>query len=153
MSKKKREFWPYAVVLVLATFMSGIVYAMSIMMSHKAPMVSEDYYVQELAYQEQIDKEQRMINDSRTPTVKVLKATSAVEITYAGFDASLNAIKGNVAFRRPSDPGQDFVLSVNPEADGKQWLNLGQVQKGLWQIQFDFEIDGRGYFHKENIEI
>jgi hypothetical protein len=151
MSKKKREYWPYAIVLVLLTQMTGIVYAMSVMMSHSVPLVADDYYIQELAFQGQIDKEQRIIADGRTPEVNVLRATSALEVTYPNYDAELNAIKGKITFLRPSDPSMDHVVTVKPEADAKQWLNVKTTQKGLWLLQFDFEIDGNSYYYEEEV--
>lgn len=153
MSKKKREYWPYAIVLVLLTFMSGIVYAMSVMMSQSVPMVADDYYVQELAFQGQIDKEQRVKADGRIPVVKVLSASSALEISYPDFDSDLNTMKGEINFLRPSDPEKDFSRKVEPDAEAKQWLNLRSAAKGLWLLQFDFEVDGNAYYYEESIEL
>lgn len=151
MSKKKRELWPYAIVLVLLTFMSGIVYAMSVMMSQSVPLVAEDYYVQELTFQGQIDKEQRARQDGRVPEIEVLQASSALQVTFPGYSHELNEIKGNINFVRPSDPELDFTLKVQPDEDAKQWVSLRSIANGLWLLQFDFEMDGKGYFYEESI--
>ena len=150
--KSKREIWPLAIVGVLAVFIVGILYAVSVMVSQDVPMVAEDYYAQELAYQGQIDKEQRLIDDSRRPEIKVLPATRAVEVRYPGVDEN-QLVKGQIQFQRPADDEKDFALAVEPEADGTQWISLRSAEKGLWLVQIDFEVNGVSYYHEESITL
>jgi hypothetical protein len=150
--KKKREIWPLAIVGVLAIFISGILYAVTLMVSQDVPMVAEDYYAQELAYQGTIDKQKRVIEDARRPEIRVMKATEAVEVSYPGITKD-HLVTGKIQFQRPADDGKDFTLPVNPEADGKQWISVSYADKGLWLVQIDFEVDGVSYYHEENITL
>ena len=150
MAKKKWEIWPVGIVLSMATFMVGIIVAVFIMLKNDVPLVSDDYYAQEIAFQERIDKENRATEAGQTPIIKFLPATDAMEIRIPGFQpTALNA--GKITFFRPSNPKKDFSMDLRPEANGTQWVDLRKVDAGLWVVQLDWSVDGKSFYYEENL--
>lgn len=151
MSKKKREWWPIGIVAAFAIFIGGIITAVTIMINNDVPLISDDYYAKEIAYQEQIDKSIRGISPAQKPVIKVLAATKALEISFPNF--SKGNLKGKVTFFRPSDPTKDFSIDLLTDESGMQWVNMRERAQGLWQIQIEWSEQATEYYYEEQILI
>lgn len=152
MSDKKRkiEIWPVAIVVVLSCFIGGIVFSVSLMLQQEVPLVAEDYYAQELVFQERIDQNARAVGAGALPTlVRDIENPGA----WLAFPRSglVDVGAGQIAFVRPSNPQLDFTVPVNPDSEGRQFIGLNEVQKGLWLVQLDWEEEGKRFYHETQL--
>lgn len=152
MAKKKIEIWPLAIIIAMGLFMGSIVLAVTVMVNNDVPLVSDDYYAQEIAFQDRIDKEARMSEDGRKPAFKYLPASDAVELSLPQ-DSTAALRTGTLTFFRPSNPGKDFFVDLALDTAGKQWVDLRNADAGLWVMQLDWKEGDRSYYYEEKIEL
>lgn len=152
MEKKKREIWPIGIVLAMATFMGGIVFAVSIMMRNEVSLVSDDYYAKEIAFESHIAKERRLAADGRKPHLVYVAAAKTLELTIPA-SAQAAAAQGEVTFFRPSDPSKDFKVALTLDAEGRMQVDLSKALTGLWQVQVDWKEGEQTYYYEERLSI
>lgn len=112
-------------------------------------LVSEDYYQQEIKYQDRIDKTEnaRLLNGV---TIQQDDATSSLNLDLTA--ASQGAI-GTVTFYRPSNPKLDVVFPVNVSQEGLQQIPTGKFLNGLWVVKVDWNKGGKAYYSEQKIQI
>jgi nitrogen fixation protein FixH len=111
-------------------------------------MVSENYYEQELKFQEQIDG-----------TARAQKAGARIQLNAA--DGKLlvvvppaqlaQQLTGAIQFYRPSSPALDRHYVLSPAADGRQAVDVSHLTAGPWQVRVKWNAGGQTYFLEEKI--
>lgn len=148
---KKFTYWPYAVVAGLLLFMGYIVYFVFLAMRQDVDLVSKDYYEQEIAYQEQIDRVKRtqalgdVMLDYNVQDEKILLQMPA---TYKGKNLS-----GVIVFFRPSDDKLDKQLQMQLGRDQSQLIEVADLEPGLWKVRVSFSDGEEAYYTEKTIQI
>jgi len=144
--------WGTGIVIAIVLFMSFIIFMVVKMTTnnkYEHDLVVEDYYKQELLYQQEIDK---------IDNLKQLKGT--IEITTLGEnivvtfpeELDIKEIKGNVVFYRPSNNSLDFKVPL--ELQSHQWVfPKKNVVAGRWDVSVDFIHHNTAYLFKEEITL
>lgn len=133
--------WGKAIVLsfvLFATFILTIIYKM---MNQRVDLVKEDYYVEELNYQKQIDRISNAKNIQSATVLKYSAETNEIVITLPE-----SVKKGDVMFFRPSDKSLDFKKSFNET--NTLSIPTTTMAKGRWKVQV-FWSDGQSEYYKE----
>ncbi|WP_377469552.1 FixH family protein [Pontibacter silvestris] len=151
LKNKSFSLWPYAIVTAIVLFMSYIIYFVVQAMGQDVDLVSTNYYQQEIAYQEHMDKVGRT------------KATGDVQLNYnaeaqnillqlpAGFKSK--RVNGNISFFRPSDDALDFDVQLQLGRDMSQLVSAEEMKSGLWKVRVNFTADTETYFTEKTILI
>ena len=148
---KKFTYWPYAVVAGLLLFMGYIVYFVFLAMRQDVDLVSKDYYEQEIAYQEQIDRVKRtqalgdVMLDYNVQDEKILLQMPS---TYKGKNLS-----GVIVFFRPSDDKLDKQLQMQLGRDQSQLIEVADLEPGLWKVRVSFSDGEEAYYTEKTIQI
>ncbi|MBF9254154.1 FixH family protein [Pontibacter sp. 172403-2] len=148
---KSFTIWPYAVVTAMLLFMGYIASFVYRAMSQDVDLVSTNYYEQELAYQDHMN------------TVGRTRALGEVAVNYDAAAQTIllqlpesfagKNISGKINFFRPSDDKLDFELPLQPDANQRQLLNAGKLQKGLWKVRLNYSAAGENYYTEQTIII
>lgn len=148
---KSFTLWPYAIITAMLLFMGYIIYFVTQAMGQDVDLVSTNYYQQEIAYQEHIDKVGRT------------KATGDVQLSYnaeaqnillqlpEGFEKK--RVNGGISFFRPSDDALDFEVQLQLGRDMSQLINVEGMKTGLWKIRVNFTADKETFFTEKTILI
>ena len=142
--------WGTGIVLAFIAFISFIMYfiiTMNVSDKYDHDLVTEDYYKDELAYQNNIDK----LNNA-----KVLEENITYKITKEGilihfpenFDAK--KITGNVFLYRPSNKHLDFDTAISLSKSNLLIPDIRLVD-GRWNIKIDWQYNGKSYLFNESI--
>jgi hypothetical protein len=133
------------VYTVFVLFILGMVY---LAFGEKFDLVTEDYYAQEIAFQEKIDSKNRLNNLDKELNIKL---ESGELIIY--FPHGVNTqIQGKVNCFRPSDENKDFEVKVNTTA-AKQSIPLEQFVKGKYTLKIDWKAEDEHYYTEQIIII
>lgn len=140
--------WGTAIVLSIISFMTFIIVLVVTMTNNKNfnhDLVTEEYYKQELSFQDQLDREKNAQN---------LVTNIQTEVTDDGFRISFpremeySVIKGNLRLYRPSNKAQDFTIPVALVAH--QMIIPGKyLEKGRWNIEIDWSYEEENYYYKK----
>lgn len=142
--------WGAGIVIAIGLFMTFIlvlVYKMTTDKAYDYDMVVEEYYKQELAFQDEIDAEKNAM--SLSERIEGKKVENGWLLTFPK-ELENSQIKGSVFLYRPSNKQLDFDFSI--ELSG---LNLlipdERLLDGRWNITVEWEYNGETYLYKESI--
>jgi hypothetical protein len=142
--------WPTGIILALSAFVIFIlsfVYKATFMSQYDHHLVSDDYYKDELNYQQEIDKLNKAA--ALEEDVTLIKVQEGLLIKFPEeFDAE--KITGTISFQRPSNDKIDFQLPIKLIASNYLISNENLVE-GRWNAKIEWSINGTTYLFKEKL--
>ncbi len=142
--------WGTGIVLAFIGFISFIMYfiiTMNVDNKYDHDLVSEDYYADELKYQNDINK---------LKNAKALDTNLSYEKTAEGLlikfpeNIDYKDITGKLFLYRPSNKQLDFDTAISLS---KPYLLIPdkRLVDGRWNINIDWQYKGKSYLFKESI--
>ena len=142
--------WGTGIVLAFIGFMAFIMYFVIKANTDKKydhDLVIEDYYNQELEFQNEIDKQ----NNAKTLTENLTwKKTDEGLIIVFPEEFQINSITGKVFLYRPSDKQLDFETPISL-SDHNLLIPDKRLSDGRWNIKVDWQYNGKSYLYKKEI--
>lgn len=142
--------WPTGIIFSIVAFVIFIlsfVYKVTFLPEYDHHLVSENYYKDELNYQEEIDK----LNSA----AELKNNVSLVEVNEGiliNFPKEFNAsdISGNIVFQRLSNSKLDFQLPI--KLTNHSYLVLDKtLVDGRWDIKIEWKVNNKTYLFKKKI--
>lgn len=112
-------------------------------------LVSEDYYKQEIKYQDQIDRITNANALEQPLMINYLKSENKIEIIFPKEHADAG-INGHIVLFRPSDARLDRKFEVKHDDLGRQLIQVNDFQRGNWKIKVSWESSSNEFF-KETV--
>jgi hypothetical protein len=142
--------WGTAIVIAFVCFISFIMYfviSMSTDKKYNHDLVVEDYYQQELKYQNDINKEE----NSKTLTTNISweKTKEGIIIKFPK-ELDDNNIKGKVFLYRPSNKQLDFETTISLSKHNLL-IPDKRLLDGRWNIKVDWVYNDKAYMYKSEI--
>jgi len=142
--------WGTGIVLAFIGFISFILYfiiTINVNDKYDTELVIEDYYKEELTFQNDIDK----LNNAKNLNENISYTTSdeGLIINFPS-DIDISKVTGNVFLYRPSNKQLDFDTAISLS---KPYLLIPdkRLVGGRWNIEVDWQYNGQSYFYKETI--
>ena len=142
--------WGTGIVIAFVGFISFIMYFVISMNTDKAldhDLVTEDYYKQELEFQNDIDKENN--SKSLTKNLSWKKTNEGIIITFPE-SLEINSITGNVFLYRPSNKQFDFETDISL-SNHNLLIPDKRLLDGRWNIKVYWQYNGKSYLYKKEI--
>jgi hypothetical protein len=142
--------WGTGIVIAFIAFISFIMYFvinMNINKKYDHDLVTEEYYKQELEFQNDIDKETNAKNLSENLHWK--KTTEGLVIFFPKTLLKEN-ITGKVFLYRPSNKQFDFETELSL-SDHNLLIPDKRLLDGRWNIKVDWQYNGKSYLYKKEI--
>ena len=142
--------WGTGIVIAFIAFIGFIMYfiiKMNTNDEYDHDLVTEDYYKEELQYQEDIDKQK-----NAKALIENLNWEKTEEGLIIRFPESLEKEKvtGTVFLYRPSDKHFDFETPISL-SDHKLLIPDNRLLDGRWNIKVDWQYSGKSYLYKKEI--
>jgi len=142
--------WPTGIIIAMSAFIIFIlsyVYKATFMAEYDHHLVSDDYYKDELNYQQEINK----LNKAATLKEDVT-LTKVAEGLLIKFPSEFNAekITGTISFQRPSNDKIDFQLPIKL-ITSDYLITDGNLVEGRWNVKIEWAINGTTYLFKEKL--
>ncbi len=141
--------WGTGIFIVFSLFVAFILALVVKTYSHKVDLVSEDYYSQELRFQERIDK----MNNVKLPSDKVTWELKGDVVIFQFPSYMDSTITGTIEFFRPSDSGKDIVIPIVINSQKSQSVQKKMLVHGLYKVKVDWKFNNKGYFMEEDLVI
>ncbi len=136
--------WGNAIVLVFVVFAAIIITMVTICMRQDdLHLVTQNYYEEEIRYQEHIDK----VNNARDLGISVLDFDTKNKVIDLNLPADSS---GSIHLFRPSDARLDQKLTIDSD---KKSLDLSGLKPGYWHIKLTWEKDGIAYYEEKKIDL
>lgn len=137
----KKFNWGHGIALFYVVFVGAVVTALVASFGVDHTLVVDDYYAQDLAYQNTYDKQSNSIID--TPVrIKINALANQISLHFE----TEGKVDGQVHFYRASDQSKDFVIPIN---DRQMTLSSSDLAKGKWTLKLDWNQDGKKYYKEE----
>ncbi len=141
--------WGYTIVIIYSVFIIGILFMVYRSSIEKKDLVSENYYAEELKYQEVID--QSANTASLSSVIKTLAKEGQIQISFPS-EFNESTYKGSWKLYCASDRSKD--VSGNCEIAGaKSTISYKVPVKGLFQLQLTWIKDGKKYYFEKNMTL
>ena len=142
--------WGTGIVLAFIGFMCFIMYFVVKVNTDKKydhDLVTEDYYKEELDFQNDINKETNAKNLSENISLK--KTEEGLEIIFPE-TFTINNISGKVFLYRPSNKQLDFETPISL-SNHNLLIPDKRLLDGRWNIKVDWQYNGKSYLFKKEI--
>ncbi|HMO39515.1 MAG TPA: FixH family protein [Saprospiraceae bacterium] len=138
--------WGTGIALFYTIFAAVLIFAVIKSTSYDNSLVSDQYYADDLKYQEHYVK---LVNSKAlTEDLKIVCGKTDVTLT---FPEEVGAVQGEIVFFCPSDSKQDFTLPVRPDAERRQNVPIEGLKPGLWKVKVDWQANGKTYYKEETV--
>lgn len=140
--------WGTGIVISIVLFMAFILFFVykSLTPEYTHELVSEDYYKDELHYQEEIDK----LNNAGNLDTKIILENSGEGITVTFPDSiDYQKVEGNISFQRYSNSVLDFSQDIELESN-ELIIPDSVLVSGKWIIKIDWNYKEQQYLFKDS---
>ena len=141
--------WGTSIVIAFVLFIGFILFFVikSHQKQNKHDLVSDEYYKEELKYQDEIDKLQNAKNLSEE--VSISKTNNGLEIDFP-YQFNNDNIAGLISLTRPSNALLDFQEQIVLN-NQKVIISKEKLVEGNWSIRIEFTSEETAYLIKESI--
>ncbi|WP_154857623.1 FixH family protein [Cyclobacterium xiamenense] len=139
--------WGNGIILVFVAFVAVMATMVTICMKQDdLHLVTDNYYEEEIKYQEHIDKVGNSLDAAKNalsfnPQSKVLTLNLPV------------GAQGELHLFRPSDARMDRKIAVDIQNAAANTVNLKSLQSGYWKVKLNWEEKGQGFFEEKKIDL
>jgi hypothetical protein len=142
--------WPTGIIIAIAAFVIFIlsfVYKVTFMPEYDHHLVSEEYYKDELNYQQEINKVNKGLELKEN--IIIQKSDAGLLIKFPSeFDPS--KITGTISFQRMSNDKIDFELPIELTSLDVLIKDENLVD-GRWDVKIEWKVNNIDYLYKEKI--
>ncbi|NLP57919.1 FixH family protein [Lutibacter sp. B1] len=142
--------WPTGIIVSIVAFIIFIlsfVYRVTFMPEYDHHLVSEEYYKDELNYQQEINKLNKAAELKENISLK--KVDEGLLIVFPSeFDAS--TIKGTIFFQRMSNDKIDFKFPIDLQKN-EFLIKDENLVSGRWDVKIDWTANNTSYLYKEKL--
>ncbi len=147
---KSKWNWGKGILVFISGFVLLKVILVFIAVGQKVDMVTDNYYEKDLKYQEEITRQQNVLElDDK---VSITFSNNNLTIILPGFETA-REFNGSINFYRPSDSDLDRQSALSVDETGKQTFDLTSFQKGVWKIQLKWNYDKKEFSYQQMIYI
>ncbi|MEQ9441494.1 MAG: FixH family protein [Cyclobacteriaceae bacterium] len=139
--------WGWNIVFAFIGFVGFIVYLAVRSFQTNVDLVTEDYYLQELQYQQRIEKTS---NAQRLPG-KLNISQQGEQLIIQFPEVITEKINGTVSLFRPSDARFDRNEEIAMNAQGQHQLRVNQLPKGYYKLKIEWKTPTEDYYTEEPV--
>lgn len=137
--------WGYKIVVAFICFAAFIGYMVVRAFQENFDLVAEDYYAQEISYQDKLNKLSNAAEDDKT--VMVRQVGGEIELTFPE-----NA-KGKIHFYHPSRKLFDKTYDINLSNEYVQLVKKSDLVPGSYRVNITWNSDKEEYYQQTKIYI
>jgi len=141
--------WPVGIAVIYISFVLLLVAFVIFSTFQQVDLVTEDYYDEELKYQQQINRMTRAQSLSKPVEWIYNKNKKSLTLKFPS-EISPREVKGTVLFFRPSDAKQDKLVAINLNTENIQLINTENLTPGLWKLKIFWQTGNIDYY-KEGV--
>jgi hypothetical protein len=140
--------WGRWIVLSFVLFAVFIGTLVSICVRQDLNLVSGNYYQEELAYQQQIERMENANKLEQQPSMMIVG--QELEVKFNGFN---NLEEGQVDLFRPSDTRFDRKFVLRNAPGESQLFDVSMMPKGMYHAKMKWSMNGKEYFVEQYITL
>lgn len=142
--------WGVRIAVLYISFVIMIIAMVIFSLTRDIPLVKENYYEEEIKYQQQIDRLER--TKTLSGEIKYKQIDGELIIIFPK-ECDVKNVKGDILLFRPSDEKKDFKISLSLGAEREHTINITKLDKGFWRIKLNWKMNGVEYYDESHFYI
>ncbi len=145
--------WGHGIAIFLVIFVVttiSVVVKISTDEAYDNELVSEDYYGDELKYQEEIDKAENAMKLSNSIVYKISEEGLTLIFPH---DFDFKKVSGVVDMKRPSKQILDFKMKVKLDSTYQMLIPSDKVIRGKWNMVIDWNVGDEEFMYKAKVRL
>jgi len=138
--------WGHYIVIAFILFGAFLTYFMIKGARNQGDLVTEDYYNQEIKYQQRIDATQRAQSIGQ---IEVIRSADGICVKFP--DEFDNSTTGDLHMYKPDNAKLDVVLPIALNDEKQQCVMGSTITPGLWSVKVSAIFGGQTYYWEESI--
>ena len=139
--------WGNKLLIAFICFVSMIAFMVYNCFKTPVNLVSKEYYKDELAYQQVIDGKNRLL--TLGSDVKLQQQEGVIMVQLPD-EMKQKVVSGNVWFYCASAANQDLRFTLQPDGNGRQFINRDSLMPGNYQVKVNWK-DGADNYYSEQL--
>lgn len=139
--------WGNRIVVAFVFFVCFILYMVVQAFNQHSDLVAEDYYAQEINYQEKLEQKANLENLDKKILIKQEEQSVVIQFPEG------QKPEGEIHFYHPSRKSFDKKFAIEIDTENNQMINKDQLITGNYRVNITWESDGESYFQQEKIFI
>lgn len=141
--------WGKSIVLAFALFIAFILWLVIRTVRQDVDLIADDYYAQELQYQDKINAMQNI--QPYLDSIIVKRTNDQLQFRFP--KPLLAGADGEIYFYRPSSIELDKRFALQADTSGIQNINVSQLSTGKYLIKISWTSGGNAYYFEQDIFI
>lgn len=142
--------WGKGTALALIAFAGLMTWFVIMASRNPEPLVTEQYYEQELKYQDRIERRSRAL--ALSAEVDIRAADGGLRLRFPE-EMKGAPIDGRLTLMRPNDPAADRVLDVRIDTSGTFLVQGADLAPGRYNAVLDWSAKGITYCTEDRIVV
>ncbi|RLD26345.1 MAG: hypothetical protein DRI54_03060 [Bacteroidetes bacterium] len=138
--------WGVGVFVLYSSFVILILFLVFKSVNTKVDLVTEDYYQQELKYQDKIDQKRNAAGLEQGLRHEVSGST-----IFLAFPPDHQLAEGTVMVYRPSNKSYDKTFDIKLDEDSKMIIAMEKSPIGLYKLKINWSNNSIDYYVEEDI--
>jgi hypothetical protein len=144
--------WGNKIIVAFICFIGMISTLVYISLNTDFYLVADNYYEQELAYEDQIQRIKNVNGLSEQPIFDFKRSEKLAEFTFpTSISKTMN--EGKITFVRASNANLDQTFLIKLNEEGKHVVDMKAFTSGAWKIQIEWKAAGREFYKELKIVI
>lgn len=140
--------WGSGIAIFYSIFAIALVYLVVKSFSQDHSLVVDNYYEEDLKYQEHYEK---LTNSKALEQDLTISHDMSLNSIRLQFPDDLGTISGTISFYRPSDKSKDVRLNIKTDQNYSQNLPVEDLITGNWTIKVDWKAGRKNFYKEETI--
>lgn len=140
--------WGKWIVVSFVLFAAFIATLVTVCVREDVSLVSKDYYAEEIAYQNQIDRMNNTSRLSEKPNISINDHYLMVE--YKDFS---RIDKGTLHLFCPSNAKLDQNFNLSATNEGQLFFSVGEIPRGMYRVRMRWTMNNEEYYTEEVIQL
>ncbi|WKZ60645.1 MAG: FixH family protein [Cyclobacteriaceae bacterium] len=141
--------WGKWIIVAFVLFAAFIGTMITIMMKQDIGLVTKNYYAEDLAFQEQMERKQNTEQLELKPEVTIEQR----QVLKVYFPSVSFIESGEVRLVRPSSEKLDQQIKLQASADSVQLFNLNPLTPGPYRVKLLWKAEGKEFYLEKLIVI
>jgi len=140
--------WGKGIVISFVLFAVFIGVLVTVCVKQDVNLVSKNYYTDELAYQQQIERINNTSQLQEKPDIHVVNGV--IEVKFNQFNVM---DKGEIKLFRPSDVRLDKQFTLQSAGDTSQQFDVSSLPGGMYRLKMLWSMNGKEYYVENMITL
>lgn len=140
--------WGKGITLFLASFIAFMGFLVYKTLQIDFDLVADDYYAQEIAYQDRIDAQYNLAEHNYRPAILATDSGVSIEVE----PIEIRGI-GEVVFYDPTGRAGDRNFDLRLDENGRMLVDYKDLGAHRYQVKLSWEANGKSYFFETPIDL